>query len=618
MADQVEVKFGASTGELTSGVDIVKNKISEIAGVVAGAFTVSAIVAFGEEIAHKAEQIERLHNLTGLSTDSIQTMQYAMKYFGGDAEAAGMMLSRFERNLDQAASGSGPAYAAFQKLGISLDELKHSPVQQIFDDMLNGFKNITDESKRANVGNALFGRSWANIVSILQGGKPAFDDMKEKLKETGNYMSDEMVVQVSNLGKDLVDLGEAFKGTGLAIVEYFVKPLQTAVEWMTKLVESIGGGKSLIQQLQDEEDARTGKKGVYSAPIGPEKPKPGADKIDRTGLGTDKSDQSSINQAYAMDRQLYAEDYNVQKEQDELKVANRKMTFDQMTKALQEALIKEQSLSDASFDDQLAGYEGDEAGYQRLLAQKTISDQKYQIAHDKLTLAMTKNDNKTWDSAFKTIESSFDQMLKGVLQGTQTIGQAFQKLGQNLVVAMLESFAKTEMEWAKTQLQMLYASITADQAKVASKTAATAEGDAIDSASHSSEIMKDAAGAAAGAYNALAGIPIIGPFIAPIAAGVAFGAVAAFDSFDVGTPYVPSDRLAMVHQGEAIIPQKSAQAWRDGDLGGGDTHVHFNVSAMDAGGVQAFMKKNGGAIAKALVSASRGGSNALSHAMART
>ena len=210
-------------------------------------------------------------------------------------------------------------------------------------------------------------------------------------------------------------------------------------------------------------------------------------------------------------------------------------------------------------------------------------------------------------------------MLQGVLQGTQTIGQAFARMAGNLIISMTEAFAKMGLEWVKQQIFMTTAQTAGDATRLASTTATTAAGAAVEKAAASATITTDAAKAAAGAYSAIAGIPYVGPILAPIAAGVAFAAVSAFDSFDVGTPYVPSDRLAMVHKGEAVIPAGTAEKWRDGDMGpgGSDTHVHFNVQAMDAASVKSFFRNHSGAIAKGVVAASRGGNNALRTAMAR-
>jgi hypothetical protein len=55
-------------------------------------------------------------------------------------------------------------------------------------------------------------------------------------------------------------------------------------------------------------------------------------------------------------------------------------------------------------------------------------------------------------------------------------------------------------------------------------------------------------------------------------AGIGFGSVA---SFDVGTPYVPQDTLAVVHKGEAVIP---AAMNRIGNRGSSNVHMTFNIS----------------------------------------
>ena len=51
-------------------------------------------------------------------------------------------------------------------------------------------------------------------------------------------------------------------------------------------------------------------------------------------------------------------------------------------------------------------------------------------------------------------------------------------------------------------------------------------------------------------------------------------------SFDVGTPYVPRDTLAMVHQGERIIPAAQNRA----GAGGQNISVVINMSGGGNGG----------------------------------
>jgi hypothetical protein len=97
--------------------------------------------------------------------------------------------------------------------------------------------------------------------------------------------------------------------------------------------------------------------------------------------------------------------------------------------------------------------------------------------------------------------------------------------------------------------------------------------------------------------------PVTGP--AAVAEGIAAGglvqaaALGAMNiaSFDVGAWSVPRTGLALVHEGEFIPPagpaSDFARAAFNGGSGanGGDTHLHFNISALDGASVQRIAPK---------------------------
>lgn len=78
--------------------------------------------------------------------------------------------------------------------------------------------------------------------------------------------------------------------------------------------------------------------------------------------------------------------------------------------------------------------------------------------------------------------------------------------------------------------------------------------------------------AANAAYSAMAGIPIVGPALGAAAAAAAIatglmnvGKITGIQ-LAVGTPYVPQDMPATVHQGEIIVPRTFSEGLRAGDL----------------------------------------------------
>ena len=124
---------------------------------------------------------------------------------------------------------------------------------------------------------------------------------------------------------------------------------------------------------------------------------------------------------------------------------------------------------------------------------------------------------------------------------------------------------------------------------------------AVGKAAAISQATIDTYKAANGAYSAMASIPFVGPAlgIAAAAAAIASGLMnvgkIAGIQLAVGTPYVPEDMPATVHQGEIIVPRTFSEGLRSGDLvmsatddlgaGGGDIVNSGNINVNFNGDV---------------------------------
>ena len=116
---------------------------------------------------------------------------------------------------------------------------------------------------------------------------------------------------------------------------------------------------------------------------------------------------------------------------------------------------------------------------------------------------------------------------------------------------------------------------------------------------HMKEVVTNAKSAASGAYNAMVGIPYIGPFIAPVAAAVAFAGTMAFA--EGGWDQVPADQVAMIHKNEMILPAHIANPLRESLQGGGtlaaagggsSRPIQINISAIDGQDVHRVLSKH--------------------------
>jgi hypothetical protein len=189
-----------------------------------------------------------------------------------------------------------------------------------------------------------------------------------------------------------------------------------------------------------------------------------------------------------------------------------------------------------------------------LLAQQKLKDdelkleQKHALDVQKIMDHEALAQTKTWDTLFAHMSSGFQYTIANFLKGTTSMSGAIRGLFQDVTSSVISSLAQMAAKNIEVMLMSL----------VMHKTA------------HLAQVKLDAKAAAAGAYKAVVGIPYVGPFLAPAAAVVAYGATMAFASAEGGYD-IPSNVNPMVqtHANEMILPEEHADTIRALSAGGG-------------------------------------------------
>lgn len=256
------------------------------------------------------------------------------------------------------------------------------------------------------------------------------------------------------------------------------------------------------------------------------------------------------------------------------------------TEALQR--IKAQHVAEAEADraaiEQKLALYGTEAKERiKLLGQIQVEQAKADAVLMKDTAAITASIQKSWERAFAPIVSAFDQSVKGVIAGTLTIGKAIANLGQSMLTEMVSTGVKMVAHWAVTEAAKTGATATGTATRMALDAGAAAYSVLMSAGAAIKNILNYAWEAMAGAYKAIAGIPYVGPFLAPVAAGVAFAGVAAGVShiasaaggYDIPAGINP---LTQLHEREMVLPQKQADAVRSMAEGKADSGGTIQIS----------------------------------------
>jgi hypothetical protein len=258
---------------------------------------------------------------------------------------------------------------------------------------------------------------------------------------------------------------------------------------------------------------------------------------------------------------------------------------------------------------------------------KFVADIKNTFQSVGKVIGTTADDQKVkWKSVADSISNAFGSSLQGMIKGTQS----FRGMMLNIGNAILGEATKWIQKKVSAFLTGELAQTAATTAGVTTRTgieatgAATSQG--ISATNSLAQIGHSAAVAAAGAYAAIAKIPIVGPILAPIAAAAALAGVIALGksifSAEGGMGQVPYDgAMFELHKDEMVLPASLATPMRSMLLNpvannntaaaandGAVTHNHYyDIKAMDGQDVHRVLMRHHTSVARAANKAYRYG-----------
>ncbi|NMV36774.1 phage tail tape measure protein [Ralstonia insidiosa] len=205
--------FGGSLlvlGERTDALSMLMNKTALSIGAMVAVLAIAAhaVVKAGEELAVYGDQVEQLHQKTGLATDSIQQWAFATKTVGIESKESTKMLADLGDAQNKAVHGNKDAAAAFKAIGVSLEDLKRSSPEDLLPRIADAFHDSADGAAKAAVANELFGSSGADLIPLLDRGAKGLEALNAAAAESGAIIGGDTIKQMAAL-REHMELSKA-------------------------------------------------------------------------------------------------------------------------------------------------------------------------------------------------------------------------------------------------------------------------------------------------------------------------------------------------------------------------------------------------------------------------
>ena len=203
------------------------------AGILAAAGVAGgAMLGLANKTAETADFIDKLSERTGVNREELQRWKYAAEQSGADIGKLEVGIKTLSGYMDDATNGSKKATDAFSKLGISVDDLKNKSQEQIFEEVMAALGDMEQGAERNALGNDLLGRSYTELMPLLNAGADGMAELKKRADELGLVMSEDAVKAGVKFGDTWADLKGAFGAVFTHLGTELIPTFQFMADWV--------------------------------------------------------------------------------------------------------------------------------------------------------------------------------------------------------------------------------------------------------------------------------------------------------------------------------------------------------------------------------------------------
>lgn len=248
---ELVTKLEADTKNFNQKMGDSEGKLSRFAktGAAAGAAIALAIgtVAIGafvkllnivneteEKISHLVDTASKFDT----SVAGLQKLEYIAKLSGGSLDDVQAGMSKIVMAMKQVDEGSKSTTAAFEKLGISQEQLKSMKIDEAYLLVAERLKGVTNSTDQAKIAAEIFGRSWGSQINIV---KSDITGLSKEFESFGGALTGPQAEAVDSYGDSVTKLGALFDTFKIQLTAQVAPALEMIVTWIMDTIQGMGG-----------------------------------------------------------------------------------------------------------------------------------------------------------------------------------------------------------------------------------------------------------------------------------------------------------------------------------------------------------------------------------------
>lgn len=204
------------------------------------------------ETAAAGDAIDKNSQRLGMTNEAYQEWAYILSQNGADIGTLTTGMRTLTNQIDALGSGSKTAAASFEKLGLSYEDLSKLTGEQQFSLVVERLQGISDQTERNAIANDVLGRSYMDLVPLLNQSADSVENLRQRAHETGQIMTDEGVTAAVNYTDAMDTLSRSFDGYKQRIGAQILPGITEVAEGITDLVSGVDGAEDKIKDGIDQ------------------------------------------------------------------------------------------------------------------------------------------------------------------------------------------------------------------------------------------------------------------------------------------------------------------------------------------------------------------------------
>jgi len=154
----------------SAGLEGMIGKLRTLGKVIVGSAVVVGISRFVDEVSRMGAELDHVSKMLGLSAEELREWQAAAELSGASGQDVTSAIQGLQGQMKSVLTGGEEAIRMFARLGVSTSGIWQRSAADVFEEVAGKLGNVSNETERAMIANALLGGSAANLHGLFRQG----------------------------------------------------------------------------------------------------------------------------------------------------------------------------------------------------------------------------------------------------------------------------------------------------------------------------------------------------------------------------------------------------------------------------------------------------------------